>query len=145
MQIEKIRVAKKWGGYNQRRYSRPWIAAITAWPVGGRPELSWGGYAGDDSGGELEIMAAPGDIIRYGQRDGRGNGGSNEWAIVRQDGAISDCTQAEARAHWQAREASPEPVAEDVKAENPLDKISDADLLAEVRRRGLTLQQEIIL
>lgn len=140
MQTNKIRVAVEWSGYNARRYSRPWIAAITAWPVGGKPELGWGGYAGDDSGGELEIMAAPGDIIRYGQRDGRGNGGSNEWAIVQQDGTISGCTQAEARAHWQARSASPAPVAAAATAENQLDKISDADLLAEVRRRGLTLQ-----
>ena len=67
-----MRTSIEIGSYNSRRYSRPWIGRITAWPVGARPELAWGGYAEDDNGGELEIEAQAGDIIRWGQRDGRG-------------------------------------------------------------------------
>ena len=71
----KIRVAVSFRAYNARRFSRPWVARVTSWPVGGKAELEFGKYLGDDSGGEAEIMALPGDIIRSGQRDGRGNSG----------------------------------------------------------------------
>lgn len=60
----KIRIAVTFGSYNARRYSRPWIARITSWPVGGTPELAFGSYVGNNGGGEVEIMARRGDIIR---------------------------------------------------------------------------------
>jgi len=82
------RYAVRWGGYNARRYSRPWIAKITAWPVGGRPELEFGGYCGNDDGGETEITARPGDIIRSGQKDNRGNGTTNDWYLAKPDGEL---------------------------------------------------------
>jgi hypothetical protein len=96
----RVRVTIEWHDYNPRRYGKPWIATVTSWPVGGRPELIFGGYLGDDDGGDLEIAAAPGDIIRYGQRDWRAKAHSdqcNEWAVVQPDGSIRDITQAEAR------------------------------------------------
>lgn len=95
-----IRVAIQWHDYNPRRYGKPWIAVVTAWPVGGRPELTFGGYLGDGQGGELKITATPGDILRYGQRDWRSDSKSaqcNEWAVVLSDGSFRDVTQAEAR------------------------------------------------
>lgn len=100
---QKIRYAEKFGAYNARRYSRPWIARVSAWPVGGKAELEWGSYCGDDSGGEVEIMARPGDIIRYGQKDTRGNGGSSEWAIAQADGALSTVDQPTARAAYRGQ------------------------------------------
>lgn len=95
-----LRYTTRFGSYNARRYSRPWIARVTAWPIGGKPELAWGGYCGDDSGGEAEILARPGDIIRYGQRDGRGNNGENAWAIAQEDGSLRIVSQSEARAQY---------------------------------------------
>lgn len=97
MPVEARRVSIHCGGYNSRRYSRPWIARVASWPVGGRAELEFGSYCGNDSGGELEIMAKPGDIIRSGQKDGRGHGGSNDWAVVEADYDIRRIDQVEAR------------------------------------------------
>ncbi len=95
-----IRVAIRYGVYNDRRYGKPWIGRITSWPVGGRPEIAWGTYLGDYRGGEVEIMAAPGDIIRSGQRDNRGNGTTNDWYVVNTDGSLRKIDQTEARTLW---------------------------------------------
>lgn len=96
-----VRVSVQFSAYNARRYSRPWIARVSAWPVGGKATLEWGAYCGDDSGGEVEIMAKPGDIIRYGQKDTRGNNGSADWAIAQSDGSIQPVTEPEARKTYQ--------------------------------------------
>lgn len=101
----KLRYSIEYSHYNFRRYSKPWIGVITSWPVGGRPEIAWGGYAGDDSGGEAEIMAFPGSIIRSGQKDTRGNGGSNDWYEAMPDGSLRLIDQPEARRLWAARAA----------------------------------------
>ncbi len=98
----KLRYAESFSSYNARRYSRPWIARISAWPVGGKAEMQFGSYLGNDGGGEVEIMAMPGDIIRYGQKDGRGNGGMSEWAIAQADGSLTVVDQAEARKAYKA-------------------------------------------
>jgi hypothetical protein len=100
-----LRITVHFGSYNERRYSRPWIARVTAWPVGGRPVLGWGRYLGDDSGGECEIMARPGDIIRYGQKDTRGGNGANDWAIAQADGTARNAAETEARAAYKGGRA----------------------------------------
>ena len=148
-----MRISKTVGSYNQRRYSRPWIGVLTSWDVGGRPEIRWGRYIGDDGGGELEVDAEPGDIVRTGQRDSRGNGGSNDWHIVQPDGKLLGCDQPEARAHWEAhstrirleRQGIADGKAQVAAARGPLDSISDDVLLAEMRRRGLTITQEVMI
>ena len=99
----KIRYSVRHNGYNARRYSRPWIGVITAWPVGGRPEITWGSYNGDDSGGETEIMAYPGSILRSGQKDNRGNNTDNEWLEAMPDGSVRDIDQVEARKLYTTR------------------------------------------
>jgi len=91
------RYAIRWGDYNKRRYSRPWIAKITAWPVGGKPTLDFGEYCGDTSGGETEIMAREGDIIRSGQRDYRGNSTINDWYLAKADGELELIDAAQGR------------------------------------------------
>jgi hypothetical protein len=35
------RISVGYGAYNFRRYSKPWIARIIAWPVGGSVVVEW--------------------------------------------------------------------------------------------------------
>lgn len=131
-----MRVSQNFGSYNPRRYGRPWIAKITSWPVGGRPEVEWGRYLGDDDGGEVEIEAMPGDIIRTGQKDHRGGNTDAGWYVVQDDGSLDSTDAAGARKAWDARQA-------DKAIEHPpadLGSVSDADLIAEIKRRGLEVQ-----
>lgn len=108
------RVAISFHSYNPRRYSRPWIARIVAWHVGKKPELEFGHYVGNDDGGEAEIIAYPGDILRYGQRDCRRTDESiNEWGVVEDDYSVRDIKQTEARALFEQRprvEFTPSPM-----------------------------------
>jgi hypothetical protein len=97
-----MRITISWDSFNGRRYSRPWVARITAWPVGSRPAISWGNYLGNDSGGELEIEAAPGDVLRYGQKDRRGNGTINRYAIVLEDGSRLKVSEPNASRYYHA-------------------------------------------
>lgn len=130
-----IRVSATYGSYNQRRYGRPWIAKIISWPVGGKADVEWGAYCGDDDGGEVEIIAAPGDVIRHGQKDHRGNSTSAGWYVVQADGSLTGCTAAEARQAWDAKQAgTPEQP-----PEMDLSGVSDAALIAEITSRGLTI------
>lgn len=101
-----MRVAQHFDGYNARRYSKPWIAIITAWPIGSKPTLRFGGWIGNDrDGGEAEIDAQPGDIARWGQADHRGNKTDNLWGIVQDDGTILRCTEPQALQHWTQTQA----------------------------------------
>jgi hypothetical protein len=60
--------------------------------------MKWGSYIGDSTGGEVEIMAAPGDIIRDGQRDGRGGKNTvSDWSVVTLDYSLMKVNQVEAR------------------------------------------------
>lgn len=96
------RVAIGYSSYNYRRYSKPWIGLITAWPVGGKPDMKFGSYVGTPSGGEVEILARPGDIIRHGQKDNRsGNGTRAWWGVVEADLTVRDITMAQARKLFQ--------------------------------------------
>lgn len=108
------RVAISFRSYNPRRYSRPWIARVVVWAVGKKPELEFGHYVGDDDGGEAEIIAYPGNIIRYGQRDGRRPDKSiNEWAVVEDDYSVRDIKQTEASALFEQHpkcEFTPSPI-----------------------------------
>ena len=128
-----MRISQEFRGYNARRYSRPWISVITSWPTGGKPEIRWGSYLGDDAGGEVEIEAQPGDIIRTGQKDGRGGKTSADWYIVQADGSLDSTDAAGARAAWNGRDQEKPAPAID------LTGVSDADLITEIRRRNLTI------
>lgn len=99
----KIRVSQSWCSYNERRFGKPWIARVTAWPVGDKPALEFGGFMGQPGqAGDTEIMARPGDIIRSGQKDFRGSKTDNDWYVVQPDGSLKAVTQAEARKQWEA-------------------------------------------
>jgi hypothetical protein len=102
----KMRIVVQFGSYNRRRYSNPWIAKVTAWPIGQKAVLGWGTYLGNDSGGECEIEANPGDVVRWGQKDGRGNGTMAEWGIVQADGSIATSTESACKKHFLSQTAA---------------------------------------
>jgi hypothetical protein len=122
-----MRITQSFGSYNSRRYGRPWISKIISWPVGDKAEVAWGSYLGNDNGGEVEIEANPGDIIRTGQKDGRGNGTSADWYIVSLDGSLNPTTAAKAKAHWESTK---------IIKTNPLSAFSTEELIAEISRRN---------
>jgi hypothetical protein len=92
-----MRVAIEFIAYNERRYSKPWIAKVVDWPTGKQPTLEFGVYIGSDSGGEVEIDADENDVIRYGQKDYRRSSSINSWARVDPYGNFIDITASEAR------------------------------------------------
>jgi len=92
-----MRVTDTFGAYNTRRYGRPWISKVIAWATGKRPVPMWGAYCGDPDGGIVEIDAQPGDVVRTGQRDNRGNNSTANWHIVQPDGSLQECTAVEAK------------------------------------------------
>jgi hypothetical protein len=83
--------------YNARRYLKPFIGKVTAWPVGKKYELSFGAYAGNSGGGELEIECEQGDVIRWGQKDLRSNRQDYKWGVVLTTGEYIECSESEAR------------------------------------------------
>ena len=96
-----MRVINKFSSYNQRRYGNPWICKITDWETGKQPSVVWGAFYGSgNSGGEVEIDAESGDVVRTGQRDHRGNNTSADWFIVDETGKLISVSAAEARRHW---------------------------------------------
>lgn len=94
----KMRITWAVGGYNQRRYGRPWIAKVSAWPVGKTPMLDFGVSL---DAYNVEIEAEVGDVVRYGQKDKRGGKNTeSHWGIVNSDGSIQEMPATEARDHW---------------------------------------------
>jgi hypothetical protein len=93
-----MRTVIKWGRYNEKRYGKPWIAKVTAWPIGGRPTIEFGEYVGDEDGGEVEILARPGQIVKYGQKDHRNESGTlNCFGVVTDDGMVHPIKMIKAR------------------------------------------------
>jgi hypothetical protein len=86
-----MRISKKVKPYDAHQYARPYIAKVIKWPVGARAELQWGTFLGEpETGGELEVEAKPGDVLRYGQKNKRSNGDpSARWAVVTSLGALT--------------------------------------------------------
>jgi hypothetical protein len=95
-----MRVTYEVGSYNPRRYGKPWIARVTAWPIGKIPTLQFGATVDVWT---AEIDAEPGAVIRFGQKDQRrGNNTTADWGIVLPDGTVRECSPSEARTHWLA-------------------------------------------
>ncbi|MFH1547127.1 MAG: hypothetical protein ABIC57_01420 [bacterium] len=127
-----MRITQTFGSYNSRRYGRPWIGKITSWPIGKQSEISWGSYLGNDNGGEVEIEANPGDIIRTGQKDNRGGNTSGDWYIVSLDKSLIPTNAANAKKHWETMKIEKENI-----PSVDLSTISNDDLVKEIKRRGL--------
>ncbi|MCP1312992.1 MULTISPECIES: hypothetical protein [unclassified Halomonas] len=99
-----MRVVVASDSYNERRHGVPWIARVTAWRVGKRPEQEFGGYVGSAAGGEAEVQARPGDIVRWGQKDYRNPRRSTaHYGIVMDDGSVELLSVTEARAAFDGR------------------------------------------
>lgn len=93
-----MRIVQAFKGYNEKRCSKPWIAAVTSWPVGSSPVLHFGEYLGTNAGGPAEILAKPGDVVRWGQKDNRNeNHTVANWGVIEADGSIRKCSKEEAR------------------------------------------------
>ena len=93
-----MRITVTFPAYNSKRYGKPWIAKVTDWPIGKAPALEFGALVGLTA----EIAAEPGAVVRWGQRDYRGNNTQREWGVVLDDGTIAERTNEECRAHWLA-------------------------------------------
>ena len=98
-------ISINFGAYLWRKFRKPWIAKVTDWPHGQKPKQVWGMYIGDESGGELEIAAEVGDIIRWGKSH-YSHPWKNicYWAIAREGGELEKVTVSVARKAWRARE-----------------------------------------
>lgn len=93
-----MRIVQAFKEYNEKRCSKPWIAAVTSWPIGSNPVLRFGDYLGTNAGGPAEILAKPGDVVRWGQKDNRNeNHTVANWGVVEADGSIRKCSKEEAR------------------------------------------------
>jgi hypothetical protein len=97
-----MRFTKAFTAYNDRRYSKPWIARIATWKVGQRPELVWGNYLGNSMGGECEIACQAGDLLRYGQKDNRGNSTQAQYAIALENGQALEISEVNAAHYFHA-------------------------------------------
>lgn len=111
-----MRIAKKFGPYNDKQQARPWIAKVIEWRVGQRAELAWGTFLGDESGGEAEIEAVRGDVVLYGQKGRAGHHGFSVYALVAADGALQACNEIQAAKEFRDRRNSATPTYADVKS-----------------------------
>lgn len=93
-----IEITHEMPSYNDRRYQRPWIARVVAWPIGQRPVLEFGTCAGDRR--TLLIAAAPGEALYYGQKDLRGGNTLRQFAEATAEGGLVDISEAQARAKF---------------------------------------------
>jgi hypothetical protein len=126
--------------WNDRRYGKPWIAIVD---FGGNTQgaFSFGEFIGDCQSGLLRLDAEPGDIVARGQKDSRNaKRSAPDYYAVESDRSLRQLAgKAEALKLWEARTVAPAP-----QATNPLAAFSDADLLAEINRRGLATPTERI-
>jgi len=93
-------VSESFGGYNARRYSKPWGAVISRASDGGFSYTFDGVWWGDaNDGGVVEIPnVCPGTVVAFGQRDNRkARGTENNWYVVQNDGSLQYVTRAQAR------------------------------------------------
>ncbi len=121
--------------YNKARFSRPWggVCRLDGLKVG---YDFTGLYQGDERGGDVVVEAEPGMILAFGQKDTKGVKSIQEFHIVELSGDLTQIGKQEAYDHLSREErgAADEPPPD---FSNPLAAYSDAQILAEFRRRGL--------
>jgi hypothetical protein len=67
------KITIKTSSYNQRRYSKPWVAIVN-FSQNPKGDFQWGSWVGDHNSGSeglLVIEASEGDIIARGHKDFR--------------------------------------------------------------------------
>lgn len=125
--------------YNQRRMGKPWIAKVDFSTAKG--DFVFGDWTGDQyngGAGVLSINAMPGEIIATGQKDNRQQKNSApDFFVVTDAGALNSLgDKGDAYKFYLANRPAP-PTAHS----NPLAGISDADLIAEIIRRGFNISK----
>lgn len=128
-----MRIKFDYGPYNSRRYGRPWGAIISANGSKLGYDFSAANYVGDDRGGAVYVECNPGDVIATGQRDNRGNGSSNTIYIVQSDGTLAETDRVGALEHIESNSGD---------TPSQLAPYSDSDLIAELERRGYSVQNK---
>lgn len=90
------------GAYNERRYSSPWIAAVSLGPDG---KLTYDFKAGDCTAkwgkpGIVTIACKPGEVIAWGQKDLRKPAASEHHILLmRPDGGMDEIDRTQALKH----------------------------------------------
>ena len=86
-----MKVTIETGSYNQRRYSKPWIASVD-FTTNAQGDFRFGEWIGDarnGSAGQLEADAEPGTIIATGQKDFRKpQNSAPDWHVLKDDGTL---------------------------------------------------------
>lgn len=86
-----MKISIETSSYNQRRYSKPWIALVDFTdPQGTFKFGDWIGDAANGSSGLVKIDAEAGDIVARGQKDFRQpRNSSPDWYQVAADGSLT--------------------------------------------------------
>lgn len=107
-----MKVTIETGGYNHRRYSRPWIAHVD-FSTGPKGHFTFGEFipsGGPGSPGLLELDAQPGDIIATGQKDYRGANTEVNYAVITDDGRPASLPgKVEALKRWRQNHGPADP------------------------------------
>lgn len=76
--------------YNEKRYGTPWAAKV--YFASSKLNFDFCGFYSGEKGysGDLYIDAKPGDVISWGQKDHRGNGGSIHYALINADLTVTE-------------------------------------------------------
>ena len=104
-----MRIERATSSYNQRRYSKPWIAKVD-FSKNPNGDFSWGNWVGDHyngSDGLLVIDANPGDIIATGQKDFRQpKNSAPDWWIIAPNGQLIYIEEGKSGAYKAAMEVA---------------------------------------
>ncbi|MFH1569352.1 MAG: hypothetical protein ABIL09_15255 [Gemmatimonadota bacterium] len=141
-----MRIERSTGSYNERRYGRPYIAAVD-FSKSAQGECRWGEWVGQAGcEGILILDANPGDIVMMGQKDGRNSRNSApDYYRVATDGSLVKMpSKAAAYRAWKKSREQPAnlplraiELEGPPEAPNPLAEFSTAELMAELERRGV--------
>lgn len=85
--------------YNNRKFSKPWIAKVTQWETGSNPSYLFGKFLGvHGQAGICEISARIGDVICWGQKNYNSFRRSvRKIGVVTADYSIKELTDSEAK------------------------------------------------
>ena len=100
-----MKYSENTSSYNERRYSRPWIALVT-FDTASKANFKFGTWIGElGYKGVLEIDAEPGNIVAKGQKDNRKpRNSAPDYYIMGEDGELSPVSKADAYKHYRVIE-----------------------------------------
>lgn len=96
-------VTVPFGPWNPAKFKFPYIGVVRAWE-GDAPATEPGQFIGGPRhGGEAEVLANVGDVVRFGQRDMEGRGKAFAWGVVEVNGDVRTLSRSEARRLFRLR------------------------------------------